>query len=146
MFVPSFEALCSVLKLDQAEFHGGGTVRIPAALLKLLLQIALTAAEFDEEGYLKANPDVAKAVERGEIESAYMHYIGFGYFEGRQGGGPAVDEKWYLQRYPDVANGIQVSQIASAAQHFYRIGAAEGRSPNAEQEYSAAQWKSAIRP
>jgi hypothetical protein len=145
MFVPSIESLSNKLNVDRSLLDGGGTVQVPAALFKLLLQIALAAAEFDEEGYLKENPDVGKALERGDVESAHMHYIGFGYFEGRQGGGPEVDEKWYLQKYPDVANGVRNSQIKSAAQHFYRIGAAEGRSPNPEQEDSAVQWKKALR-
>jgi hypothetical protein len=144
MFVPSAESLLDKLNLDRVSLDGQGTIEIPASLLKLLLQIALAAAEFDEERYLRENPDVADAVARGDDESARMHYIGFGYFEGRHGGGPEVNEKWYLQTYPDVANGIRNAQIESAAQHFHRIGAAEGRSPNSGQEDNAAQWKKAL--
>jgi hypothetical protein len=144
MFVPSAESLLDKLNLDRVSLDGQGTIEIPASLLKLLLQIALAAAEFDEERYLRENPDVADAVARGDVESARMHYIGFGYFEGRHGGGPEVNEKWYLQTYPDVANGIRNAQIESAAQHFHRIGAAEGRSPNSGQEDNAAQWKKAL--
>jgi hypothetical protein len=145
MFVPSIESLSNKLGLDRSLLDGDGGVKIPATLFKFLLQIALAAAEFDEESYLKENPDVANAVARGDVESAHMHFIGFGYFEGRQGSGPEVDEKWYLQRYPDVAQGVRSSQIKSAAQHFFRIGAAEGRIPNPQQEDGAAQWKKALR-
>jgi hypothetical protein len=144
MFVPSIESLSNKLNFDRSTFDREGTVRVPAAMLKFLLQIALTATDFDEEAYLKENPDVAGAVERGDIENAYMHYIGYGYFEGRSGGGPEVDEDWYLVKYPDVANGIRNAQIKSAAQHFHRVGAAEGRSPNPEQQDSATQWKKAL--
>ena len=84
-------------------------------------------------------------MERGDIESAYMHYIGYGYFEGRSGGGPEVDEDWYLRKYPDVASGIRNAQVNSASQHFHRVGAAEGRSPSADQQDSATQWKRALR-
>jgi len=49
-------------------------------------------AVFDEERYLHANPDVRGAMELGRIESGRVHYIGYGYFEGRSGGLPEVDE------------------------------------------------------
>jgi hypothetical protein len=110
-----------------------------------LLQLALAAADFDEDHYLRENPDVARALEGGEIENAHVHYIGFGYFEGRQGGGPEVDEQWYMQKYPDVASAIREGRIKSAKHHFHMIGAAEGRSPNVDQVENAAHWKKALR-
>jgi hypothetical protein len=145
MFVPPAVSLLNALKIDQAIFEKGGRVEIPAGLFKLLLQIALAAADFDEDGYLKENPDVANALGGGEIESAHVHYIGFGYFEGRQGAGPEVDEHWYMQKYPDVATAVREGRIKSARHHFHMIGAAEGRSPNRDQEDNAAQWKKALR-
>jgi hypothetical protein len=145
MFVPPAVSLLNALKIDQAIFEKGGQVEIPAGLFKLLLQIALAAADFDEDGYLKENPDVANALGSGEIESAHVHFIGFGYFEGRQGAGPEVDEHWYMQKYPDVATAVLEGRIKSARQHFHMIGAAEGRSPNRDQEDNAVQWKKALR-
>ncbi|MBO4221534.1 hypothetical protein [Bradyrhizobium neotropicale] len=145
MFVPSAVSMLNSLKIDYATFENGGRVEIPAGLFKLLLQIALASADFDEDGYLRENPDVAKALSSGEIESAHVHFIGFGYFEGRQGGGPEVDEDWYTQKYPDVAAAIREGKIKSAKQHFHLIGGAEGRSPNLDQEENAAQWKKALR-
>ncbi|WP_235884937.1 MULTISPECIES: hypothetical protein [Bradyrhizobium] len=145
MFVPSAESLMSALNLDKSALDGSGQVKVPAGLLKLLLQIAIAAAEFDEDSYLRENPDVAKAVSRREIESAHMHYIGFGYFEGRRGGGPAVDAEWYLGKYPDVAAAVRDGRVKSAEAHFLSIGGGEGRSPAADYEGEAAQWKSAIK-
>ena len=145
MFVPPAVSLLNALKIDQTIFEKGGRVEIPSGLLKLLLQIALAAADFDEDGYLKENPDVANALGSGEIESAHVHFIGFGYFEGRQGAGPEVDEHWYMQKYPDVATAVREGRIRSARHHFHMIGAAEGRSPNRDQEDNAAQWKKALR-
>ncbi|MGL3110399.1 hypothetical protein [Bradyrhizobium sp. BR 1432] len=145
MFVPSAESLMSALNLDKSALDGSGHVNVPAGLLKLLLQIAIAAAEFDGDGYLRENPDVAKAVSRGEVESAHLHYIGFGYFEGRRGGGPAVDAEWYLGKYPDVAAAVRDGRVKSAEAHFLSIGGGEGRSPAADYEGEAAQWKSAIR-
>jgi len=145
MFVPSAVSLMNALGLDKAALDGPGPIKVPAGLLKLLLQIAVAAAEFDEDGYLRENPDVAKAVARGELESAHMHHIGFGYFEGRRGGGPAVDAEWYLGKYPDVAAAVKGGRVTSAEAHFLSIGGGEGRSPAAEHEAEAAQWKSAIK-
>ena len=40
--------------------------------------------EFDEDEYLRCNPDVRRAVERGEIESGKVHYRTFGRRERRR--------------------------------------------------------------
>ena len=48
-----------------------------------LKQVALE--NFDETQYLRLNPDISKAVERGEFESGWQHYSMFGVEEDRQG-------------------------------------------------------------
>lgn len=40
-------------------------------------------ADFDEAAYLAAWPDVAAAMRRGEIKSAFVHYVLIGHREGR---------------------------------------------------------------
>ena len=144
MYVPPYDSLLksigtTVENLDRAE-----TIPVPGKLLKLLLQLAVASSDFDEEGYLRLNPDVRQAVERGQIESGHLHYVGYGYFEGRKGGTAVVEEDWYLKKYPDVAAAIREGRIKSAFDHFNFIGAAEGRSPSSEQEETAAQWKTAM--
>jgi hypothetical protein len=114
------------------------------ALLKLLLQFAVARIDFDEDGYLGANPDVREAVRRGHVESGQMHYIGYGYFEGRRGGTVKIDERRYLGDNPDVAAAINEGRIKSVEDHFYTIGAGEGRSPNPDQATYAAEWKRAL--
>jgi hypothetical protein len=141
MFVPSAESLMHALNINKSAFQGDGRVELPAKFFKFLLQMALATVDFDEDTYLLRNVDVAQAVKRGEIENARLHYIGFGYFEGRQGAGPDVDEIWYLQNYPDVAVAIEEKRVSSANEHFHAIGAGEGRSPNAEYLEDAQQWK-----
>jgi hypothetical protein len=145
MYVPSADSLMTALNASRADLEGDGRIAVPAPLLKLLLQIALATTEFDEQGYLSHNPDVAKAIARGEIESAHMHYIGYGYFEGREGGGPKVDEGWYLRNYADVRDAVRDGRVKSAGAHFSSIGGGEGRSPAANYEVEAAQWKAAIK-
>jgi hypothetical protein len=145
MYVPSADSLMSALNASRADLNGEGRIQVPARLLKLLLQIALATTEFDEKRYLAQNPDVAGAVARGEIESAHMHYIGYGYFEGRQGGGPVVDDGWYLRSYPDVGHAVRDGRVKSAEAHFNSIGGGEGRCPAADYEAEAVQWKKALR-
>ena len=145
MYVPPYEALVRSLGATPAAIASAKVVMIPGALLKLLLQMAVAHSDFDEERYLALNPDVNAAVERGEIESGHVHYVGFGYFEGRMGGMDDVDEDWYLRAYPDVAQALRDKQVASASQHFYVVGGGEGRSPNADQLENAMRWKSTLR-
>ena len=63
-----------------------------------MLQLLVAGGSFNEAGYLRENPDVAEAVEAGQIRTARLHYIGFGFFEGRSGATPDVDEAWYRRR------------------------------------------------
>ncbi len=41
------------------------------------------AESFDEAGYLRLNPDVRRAIELGQVESTYSHYLLYGRSEGR---------------------------------------------------------------
>jgi hypothetical protein len=145
MYVPPLNALLRGLGLTRADLESV-QVTIPIELLKLLLQVVLANSEFNEVGYLRANPDIAGAFKVGSIENTFLHYVGFGYFEGRLGATPEVNEAWYLRTYSDVAAAVRAKQIASAKEHFEVIGAGEGRSPNAESASVAAQWKKAIGP
>ena len=47
------------------------------------------AQTFDASAYLRANPDVAKAVEEGRVPSAWSHFVTHGFHENR-GGVPAA--------------------------------------------------------
>jgi hypothetical protein len=144
MYVPPYDSLLKSLGMHAEQVERADRIAVPGKLLKLLLQFAVAYSDFDEAGYLRVNPDVGEAVRRGDVESGHLHYIGYGYFEGRKGGGVAVDEAWYLRRYPDVAAAIRDGRVASAIDHFNSVGAAEGRSPNADQEETAEQWKTAM--
>jgi hypothetical protein len=116
-------------------------VTISAALFNFLLQAALATADFDEERYLAANPEVRDHIAKTGKITPNEHFVGYGYFEGRTGGLPKVDEAWYLNTYRDVAAVIPNRDIASATEHFELIGAAEGRAPSPEYLDVAQQWK-----
>jgi hypothetical protein len=144
MYVPPLESLYRHLVIPDLAFDREQQVQVPTKFLKIILQLAIAHCDFDERDYLDKNPDVRSVVDRGEIESGFVHYVGYGYFEGRRGGIPPVDEKWYKKQYPDVAAGIAAGKIKNATEHFYSIGAAEGRSPNQANEIDAAQWKKVL--
>ena len=145
MYVPPYDAVLKSIGTSRRELEGAAEVTIPQPLFRFLMQIAVAHADFNEEGYLSANPDVAEALKSGEIDSARLHYVGFGFFEGRSGATPDVDERWYLKTYPDVGSAVRSGQIASAAEHFAVVGASEGRSPSIRYAQDAEQWKKALR-
>jgi hypothetical protein len=146
MYVPPFESLLRSIGSSKQKLDTAAEVTIPVGLLRLLLQLAVAHSDFDEEEYLRANPDVGQAVHRGDVESGQMHYIGYGYFEGRRGGTVKIDERRYLRDNPDVAVAIREGKIKSGEDHFYMIGAGEGRSPGPDHAADAAEWKRALRP
>jgi hypothetical protein len=145
MFVPQFDSLLRAIGITRDEFESSTEVVIPTELFKLLLQVTVVNSDFNAKSYLRANPDVAEAIRSGSIEDAQVHYVGFGFFEGREGATPEVDEAWYLRTYTDVAGGVRSGQIASAAEHFRVVGASEGRSPSAAYRITAEQWKKAFK-
>ena len=143
MYVPPFDSILRSINLDRAAFETTEQVTVPKELFRLLLQVALAASDFNEEGYLEDNPDIAGAVQVGKIKDSRTHYIGFGFFEGRLGATPEVDAKWYLATYSDVAQAVKQGKVISAKLHYDVAGAGEGRSPNSNYSAVAAQWKKA---
>ncbi|WP_167458621.1 class I SAM-dependent methyltransferase [Mesorhizobium kowhaii] len=101
-------------------------------------------AAFDEEFYLSANPDVAKAVQAGGVLCGFDHYIRYGRAEGRSGQGrlphdyshlqPMFDEDWYDRTYE-----LKDRELHGFA-HYLAKGGRSSCSPHAdfdEQFYSA---------
>lgn len=144
MYVPPYDAVLRSIGTSRDALQGATEITIPMSLFRFLMQLAVANGDFNEAGYLQANPDVAEAVRSGAIESARLHYIGYGYFEGRPGATPDVDERWYLHSYPDVGAAVRAGRISSGREHFWIAGAGEWRSPSPRYENDAAQWKRAL--
>jgi hypothetical protein len=83
---------------------------------------------FDSKFYLENNPDVAVAVARGTVSSAFDHYQKIGQFENRNPNA-LFDANYYLDTNTDVAVSAKKNKF-SAAQHFIKFGQFEQRSPN----------------
>ena len=146
MYVVSWHMLKQCLSARVDASDPDAPVGLPGAVLRLLIESALTNQPFDERSYLLANPDVAEAMKQGKCASGRAHYLATGYFEGRDTGAAGFDHAWYLQRYPDVALAVQSGKAGSALQHYRQSGAREWRSPNRVAEADIARWRGAIGP
>jgi hypothetical protein len=109
---------------------GGADVKLPKDVFDRLLRAALAGSHFDEEWYLKANPDVAAAVRARKVESGHTHYINTGYFEGRLPYEIDVDEEYYFEKNDDVKRAARARKLRSAKEHWYSNGIKEGRDPS----------------
>ena len=144
MYVPHFEAILKNLGLTRDEFNSATAVQVPVPLLQFLLQLVVANGEFNRAGYLAVNPDIAEAERHGQMSNPRLHYIKFGYFEGRRGATPPVNELWYKTTYPDIDDAIRGGALGSASEHFLMQGAAEGRAPSERFSLDAAEWKQAF--
>jgi hypothetical protein len=143
MYVPHYDAILHAIGTSRDKVNGSADIKIPLSLFKFLLQIALTHGEFNAAAYLAANRDIQDAVKKGQVSDPKVHYVGFGFFEGRRGATPAVDESWYRRSYADIAAAIRKGDIASGGEHFTMIGAEEFRAPTAAYLEDANEWKKA---
>jgi hypothetical protein len=135
-----YKLLVEVLQVD------GGSVHLPKSLLEFLLRQILIHAEFDEETYLRMNPDVAASVRKGEWPQAKDHYIASGYFEGRAGATKTINEAWYLRVNPDVAEAVRSGEWLSGESHYNEKGLFEWRAPNKELREVFSSWRMALQP
>ncbi|TSJ60916.1 hypothetical protein FO470_15260 [Starkeya sp. 3C] len=81
---------------------------------------------FDEAYYLHHNPDVAAAIERGELVCAFEHFSRSGTVEGRNGC-PFFNERRYLELNPDIAEAVAAGALRSGESHYLQYGQKEGR-------------------
>jgi len=96
---------------------------------------------FNEEFYLDRNPDVADAVEAGDLEDGLAHFRQFGLEEGRA---PApvfigFDNEEYLENNSDVQQAVNNGDFKSGLDHFLQFGFEEQRAgvnlPNFDEQF-----------
>jgi len=127
--------------LVKASSGGSGSPGEPSFLLRHMAAELAASTVFDEDYYLRANPDVAMAIANGKLASAREHFVKWGYFEGRAGSEPAFDQSWYLRQYPDLAQAFKRGEARDLRGHFYEYGFAEGRMGTARQFESWQEWQ-----
>ncbi|WP_322529112.1 hypothetical protein R5R73_05875 [Salinicola sp. LHM] len=93
---------------------------------------------FNQEYYLRNNPDVAQAVQSGAIPSAEYHWLNYGAAEGRNPNA-VFDTQAYLSANPDVAEATEQGVI-TPLEHFLEYGAAEGRAPSDDYQIIADEF------
>lgn len=86
--------------------------------------------QFDSAYYLAENPDVAEAINEGQVQGAKWHFDNFGAAEGRNPNA-TFDVSYYLEQNTDVAEAFEAGAISNPFDHFLEYGAGEGRAPNA---------------
>jgi hypothetical protein len=87
--MPSYREITEVLGFDLVTASNPVSVD-PRTLLELIGRF-IRQIDVDEDAYRREYPDVAAAIERGEILSARDHFLEFGYFEGRDPAPPAAE-------------------------------------------------------
>ncbi|MEA2048158.1 MAG: glycosyltransferase [Campylobacterota bacterium] len=83
---------------------------------------------FDELAYLKGNPDIAEAINDGDIEDIQLHFEEIGLADIREGlrkyhyRFEPFNESLYLEMFPDIKEAIEKGLFSKAFQHFYANG------------------------
>jgi O-antigen biosynthesis protein len=77
--------------------------------------------EFSEMYYIARYPDIAAAIESGELRCGYRHFVMHGVFEQRR---PSRDLNlaWYVANNPQVAQDLNGGHVRDAFAHFLTIG------------------------
>jgi hypothetical protein len=104
-----------------------GACVVSKDLLRRLVELAFGPKVYEERAYLDANPDVEKAVAKGEFLTGRRHYIWVGITEDRPVSERAFDEIGYLLVNPDVKSAVDEGSFESGREHWQNIGWLEGR-------------------
>jgi hypothetical protein len=126
-YLPPFELLKSFLTISNVK--GELMVSCSYENLVQMLRRMIAGVEVDESWYLERYPDIADAIEKGLVQSARLHFVNDGFFEGRMPFPIRVDERYYLSQNVGVAEYVRKGMLESGQQHFDENGYAEGRLP-----------------
>jgi hypothetical protein len=125
--LPNGRVLLDGLGLTLERLQTGSKAAVSLPVIKAVLCAAAASLPFDREFYLRTYPDIRGAFEVGKIKDLRIHFIEFGYLEGRMGAQPEFDEDFYKSLYPDIAAAIANGEVKSALDHYIYAGSFEGR-------------------
>lgn len=137
MYVPPYKLFAEAINIKR------DSVTISSQVFGMLLR-AVFSEHFNVSWYRATYPDVAEAVDRGDISSELTHFVEGGFKEGRMPCSFAVDEEWYKHTYRDIASAIETGTIACGHVHYNQSGYGEGRLPDAISASISALWIQAI--
>ena len=92
--------------------------------IKAVTDKSLISAVYDENYYLRNNPDV-KEMAKGDSQAALQHFINFGMKEGRSGNAE-FNVAAYRANYPDLAAAFG-DDLVLYYQHYVNLGKVENR-------------------
>lgn len=87
------------------------------------------ATDFDEAWYLRRYPDIAEAIAKGDLRSAFEHYTRHGQAEGRSPRAP-FNAEWYSSAYPLAEIEAGSSDPAALKAHYEASGKFRGYLPD----------------
>ncbi len=126
-YLPPFEILKAFLTISNVK--GELMVSCTYENMVQLLRRVIIGVEVDEAWYLDRYPDIADAISQGLVQSARLHFVNDGYFEGRMPFPIRVDERYYLAQNAGVSDFVRKGMLVTGQQHFEENGYAEGRLP-----------------
>lgn len=126
-YLPPFEILKAFLTISNVK--GELMVSCTYENMVQLLRRVIIGVEVDEAWYLDRYPDIADAISQGLVQSARLHFVNDGYFEGRMPFPIRVDERYYLAQNAGVSDFVRKGMLVTGQQHFDENGYAEGRLP-----------------
>ena len=126
-YLPPFELMKAFLTISNVK--GELMVSCTYENMVQLLRRMIIGVEVDEAWYLERYPDIAEAISQGIVQSARLHFVNDGYFEGRMPFPIHVDERYYLAQNAGVSEFVRKGMLESGQQHFDENGYGEGRLP-----------------
>ncbi|WP_397544572.1 hypothetical protein [Roseovarius salis] len=139
-FFPHCSHFFDGIGLGADDLVAGNDVKVDGAVLRELIQMALSSTKIDEDAYRRYD-DIEEAVKAGMIENVSEHYCLSGFFEGRFAPSGDFDSEWYMQVYPDVRLAIESGEIGSAKEHYLETGWKEWRAPSPENVEHVKKWQ-----
>ena len=126
-YLPPFEVLKALLTISNVK----GELMVSCSYENMVRMIRklIIGVEVDEQWYLEHYPDIADAIQQGLVQSARLHFVNDGYFEGRMPFPIHVDERYYLSQNVGIADYVRKGMLESGQQHFDENGYQEGRLP-----------------
>ncbi len=126
--------------------------RVPIAQTDTRNEIS---SHYNEEIYLRDNPDVVAAINEGSFPNGYRHWSQFGFAEYKAGLrkpgfmplDDVFDETTYLEANPDVLRGIENGAFVSGYQHWVLFGRDEYKEGRRQLNLSKSkflEWKPEI--
>jgi hypothetical protein len=139
-YLPPYQLLRNAVAVSP----DGQAVLMSRDTLRMLIGALAQVSGFDAAWYRGEYPDIAEAIESGELADELDHFAFCGFEEGRMPGWLPVDEAWYRDVYADVDDALAGATLTSAADHYNGSGYQEGRASSPQDEAIVLRWQDVL--